>query len=196
MATTPNIVAVTPDTLDRALATLAAAFVADPVGRWIYHEARDYLENYSKLVRLFGSVSSEEGTFYADESFGGACVWLKVGSAPDGDAMAKHIEETVREEIREELFEVFEKMDTYHHQAEPCWYLPVIGADASRQGQGLGSALMKHALERVDEEGAQAYLESSNPANMTLYERHGFEVMGQIQVGSSPLIHPMIRQPR
>ena len=28
-----------------------------------------------------------------------------------------------------------------------------------------------------------AYLESSNPRNIPLYERHGFEALGEIQVG-------------
>ena len=42
----------------------------------------------------------------------------------------------------------------------------------------------------------RAYLESSNPKNMSLYERHGFESMGRIQIGDSPPAHPMIREPR
>ena len=41
-----------------------------------------------------------------------------------------------------------------------------------------------------------AYLESSNPANVPLYQRHGFEVLGEIQVGSSPPVFPMYRPPR
>jgi hypothetical protein len=36
----------------------------------------------------------------------------------------------------------------------------------------------------------------SNPANVPLYRRHGFEVIGEIQVGSSPTIFQMIRHPR
>ena len=55
---------------------------------------------------------------------------------------------------------------------------------------------MKHALEKVDLDGLPAYLESSNPRNMSLYKRYGFETMGQIKVGSVPPIHPMIRQAR
>ena len=31
-----------------------------------------------------------------------------------------------------------------------------------------------------------AYLWSSNPLNISLYKRHGFEIAGAIQVGSSP----------
>jgi hypothetical protein len=39
-------------------------------------------------------------------------------------------------------------------------------------------------------------LESSNPKNISLYLRHGFEVIGEIQVGSSPVVTPMIRNPQ
>jgi hypothetical protein len=41
-----------------------------------------------------------------------------------------------------------------------------------------------------------AYLESSNPKNVPLYERHGFEVMGCVQPGEFPGLYPMVRQPR
>jgi len=56
--------------------------------------------------------------------------------------------------------------------------------------------LMKTALERVDAEGLPAYLESSNARNVSLYERHGFEVIGEIQHGSSPSMLPMYRAAR
>ena len=55
--------------------------------------------------------------------------------------------------------------------------------------------MLKHALSIIDEKGLPAFLESSNPANISLYERHGFEVVGRIQVGSSPAVQPMPRAP-
>lgn len=45
----------------------------------------------------------------------------------------------------------------------------------------------------VAEHGAVAYLESSNPLNVPLYERFGFEVIAEIQTGDSPTIWPMLR---
>ena len=80
-----------------------------------------------------------------------------------------------------------------YHPREPHWYLPLVAADPNWIGQGLGSLLMKHALRRCDDEGAAAYLESSNPRNISFYERHGFEVIGKIQCGSSPVLTPMLR---
>jgi len=57
----------------------------------------------------------------------------------------------------------------------------------------MGAALMKHVLEVVDESGAVAYLESSNPRNMSLYQRFGFEPIARIEVRDCPVVHPMLR---
>ena len=102
---------------------------------------------------------------------------------------AEHVGGAVR------LLGTFEKMDEWHPE-ERHYYLPLVGVEPNAQGTGLGGALMRHATARCDEEGALAYLESSNPRNISLYERHGFEVMGEIRVGSAPLVTPMLRQPR
>lgn len=85
--------------------------------------------------------------------------------------------------------------DSYHPE-EPHWYLPLLGVDPLHHGKGLGSALMKHALAVCDQDNKFVYLESSNPKNIPLYERHGFEVLGTIQVSASPPIFPMLRKPR
>ena len=82
-----------------------------------------------------------------------------------------------------------------YHPEEPHWYLPLIGVDPLHQGRGYGSALMKHALQRCDQENKLAYLESSNPRNLSLYIRHGFEIIGTIRVADSPPMIPMLRKP-
>jgi hypothetical protein len=55
---------------------------------------------------------------------------------------------------------------------------------------------LQHRLDQCDREHLPAYLWSSNPLNTSLYERHGFDIAGTIQVGSSPSIFPMLRHPR
>jgi ribosomal protein S18 acetylase RimI-like enzyme len=109
--------------------------------------------------------------------------------------MVAIVESTVSQPTRGELYAVLEQMGTYH-PAEPHWYLPLIGVDPSCQGKGCGGSLLSFALERFDEEGRVAYLESTNPRNISLYKRHGFEALGEIQVGTSPTVVPMARQPR
>jgi hypothetical protein len=55
---------------------------------------------------------------------------------------------------------------------------------------------MKQALIPCDQDKKLAYLESTNPKNISLYEQYGFELLGTIQVGASPPIFPMLRKPR
>jgi len=79
---------------------------------------------------------------------------------------------------------------------EPYWYLPFIGVDPYRQNEGLGSILMRHAHVLFDREGTLAYLESTNPRNIPFYQRHGYRLLGTIQIGIGPPISPMLREPQ
>ncbi len=66
-------------------------------------------------------------------------------------------------------FSIIERQLTHCHGMackEPHWYLNFIGVDVSRQGKGLGAALIEPVLAIVDAAGCLAYLESSNPKNM------------------------------
>jgi len=54
---------------------------------------------------------------------------------------------------------------------------------------------MEHALSRCDRDKKLAYLKSSNPRNITLHQRHDFELLGTMRVGSSLPIFPVLRKP-
>jgi ribosomal protein S18 acetylase RimI-like enzyme len=110
---------------------------------------------------------------------------------PDQDALVAIVEGTVSPPTRSELYAVLEQMGSYH-PTEPHWYLPLIPLF---QSKGCGGALLRFALKRFDAEGRVAYLESTNPRNISLYKRHGFEELGEIQIGTSPTVVPMARQP-
>lgn len=64
------------------------------------------------------------------------------------------------------------------------------------KGKGIGATLMKHGTRLLDENGYLGYLESSNPKNISLYERHGFEIMDEIRIGTVPVVTPTIRERR
>lgn len=83
------------------------------------------------------------------------------------------------------------------HPTEPHWYLFTLGAAPERQGQGVGSALLRSMLDRIDEAGEPAFLESSKERNVPLYARFGFEVIHTLPSKSgSPPIWRMWREPR
>jgi ribosomal protein S18 acetylase RimI-like enzyme len=127
--------------------------------------------------------------------FCGAALWLPSGVHADHESLGKVFTTTAEPAHLGDLLGTFEQMGRWHPD-EPCWYLAMIGVEPNAQGRGLGGALLRQAVARCDEEGALAYLESSNPRNISLYERHGFEAMGEIRVGAGPLVTPMLRQPR
>lgn len=180
---------------DAAFASIVLAFTSDPAARWSWPRADDYLYNMPLLARAFSWKSFGLGTAFGIDGFAGVALWMPPGASSDEEALASLFERTTRASIHKDLAGVFEKMANFHPH-EPHWYLPLIGVDPARQGQRLGDKLMAHALARCDADRMPAYLESSNPRNIPFYQRHGFEALGKIQVGSSPTIVPMLRRPR
>lgn len=180
---------------DVVLRTVTLAFSADPVARWINPDLASYLEVMPKIVSAFvGNGFAAKSIFVAGDGEGVAA-WLPPEVGLDEERLGAVITEHVASPVREDLMSVFEQMGKFHPEG-PHWYLPCIGVDPRWQGQGIGSRLMAHALERCDAVGVAAYLESSNPRNIELYQRHGFEIVGTIQAGTSPSIVPMIREAR
>jgi GNAT superfamily N-acetyltransferase len=83
-----------------------------------------------------------------------------------------------------------------HHPREPHWYLMVIGTDPPMQGRGLGGAILRHRLSRIDALRVPAYLEASKPENVRIYRHFGFEQRAELQISGGPMIYPMWRPAR
>jgi ribosomal protein S18 acetylase RimI-like enzyme len=178
---------------DQSIATLLRAFNDDPMARWAYPES--YSTHFSRFMRLFGGAAFEHGTAYCSGDYAGVALWLPPGVQPQGEAIAALFQETLDERQQETIFDVLEQMDG-HRPAEDHWYLPLIGVEPALQGRGHGSALLEYMLVECDRSREPAYLESTNVANLPLYERHGFERIGEIQIGNAPPLWPMLRRPR
>jgi ribosomal protein S18 acetylase RimI-like enzyme len=178
-----------------ATSLLALAFGADPVARWTWPDPAQYLANFPAFVKAFGGKAFTHTGAYLADGHAAAALWLAPGVGPDEDTLSALLERTAPAALQRDIFALLEQMGRYH-PSEPHWYLPLIGVDPLRQNRGYGSALMKHALAACDRDGVPAYLESTNPKNVALYERHGFELLGTIEAGSSPPLFPMLRQAR
>ena len=146
-----------------------------------------------RFVRAFGGPGFACGGGYCTSDFVGAALWLPPGVHPDEERLDELMESTAAPAAQEAGPAIFKQMATYHPK-EPHWYLPLIGVDPAHQNKGHGDALMRYALERCDRDKLPAYLESTNPRNVSLYRRHGFEALGTIQAGTSPTLVPMLRR--
>jgi ribosomal protein S18 acetylase RimI-like enzyme len=195
MKTPPPVMTAAPADENSVVSTLVLAFSSDPAARWVYPGPGDYLTHFPKFVRAFGGNAFASGTAHFVDRVTGAALWLPPHVEPDQETLTDLLEQTAPDWIRDDLMAVFDQMGASHPPG-PHWYLPMIGVDAHVQSRGYGSALLKHTLAVCDRDKMPAYLESSNPRNIPLYERHRFKQVRTIQVGSSPPIVPMLRAPR
>jgi len=183
------------DEMPQTIASIVAAFLTDPIARFAWPSPHDHLRAMPLATQAFAGGSFAHGAAWVSADFCGAALWLPPGVHPDGEALERVFGESAKPEHLADLVATLEKMVQYHPD-EPHWYLPMIGVEPNAQGRGIGAALLRHALARCDDDGLPAYLESSNARNIPLYERHGFEVMGEIRMGAAPLVTPMLRRPR
>src|SRR5262245_42658594 len=188
MKTRPGlaITGVVPDEIELAIAIAVLAFTNDPVVRWKYPDPAQFLKLFPAFVRAFGGAAFKQRTARYAEPSRGVALWVPPGAELDHAA----IEATLPPGREAEIGAVLEKL-ARHHPQESHWYLPLIAVDPLHQGNGYGAALLEETLRRCDRDHVAAYLESTNPANIPLYQRHGFELQATVQAGSSPPLFPM-----
>ncbi|WNM58366.1 GNAT family N-acetyltransferase [Candidatus Nitrospira allomarina] len=180
---------------DRAIATLVTAFVSDPFIRWMFPDAKQYLHYFPLALKHFAGRAFDHETAYRSEDYKAVALWLPPGVGPDEEGVTTVMQEGVDPELQGDALALLEQAGASHPPV-PHWYLPAIGVEPMFQGQGYASALLAQGVEGSDGAHVAAYLEATNPANIPLYRRFGFKVVGEIQAGSSPRIFPMLRAAR
>jgi ribosomal protein S18 acetylase RimI-like enzyme len=184
--------------VEPVVASLARAFTDDPLMRFLVPDDR---HRTRRAGALFSSVLRYQhlghGACFTDEGRHGASMW-----APPGQwrmtlgQIARSTPGSIRA-LGTRMVAAVRVLTTVErlHPREEHWYLAVLGTDPDHQGKGIGSALMTPVLDRCDEQGVGAYLESSNPTNVPFYRRHGFEVTREIELPGGPTVYPMWRDP-
>ena len=181
-------------TREQAVASLTLAFSIDPGVRWMFGDVDRYLRGFADLVEVAASPAFGAGTVDTAEAGAAVAAWVPPGSETDDEAWGRLFATHVDPARLDDVF-TFGMQLGAHHPSEPHWYLAMLGTDPLRQGIGLGTALLRAGLERCDRDELPAYLESANPRNRALYERHGFEVLAEIQSADAPPVWPMLRRP-
>ncbi len=89
-------------------------------------------------------------------------------------------------------------MRTLHNRLapRPHLYLQALAVEPEDQGKGAGSTLLAHGLARADAAGLAVYLETDVPANLTLYERHGFALLEKDESIATLPIWSLVRPAR
>ena len=176
-----------------AVNTLLLAFSSDPFQRYLMPDSSIFLKNSALWFNNAASQSISIDGLLGTEDYSAVAAWFP----PDYIIEFKAIEETLKDlpdNSQKDIFKYFKEFE--ENRPKDAWYLEYLGVDPSKHSMGLGSLLLKKSLEKIDNLHQSAYLESSNPKNMTLYERHGFETVSKIQFGGGPPMHTMYREAR
>jgi len=187
----PEIITSDLKDLERIKGVLKLGFASDALIRWIFPDAANYLKSFDLWMQEFSKIAFENDLVYSEKNFAGASIWHPPGAKFDEDALAPTFD-AIPEERLETVAKFFEEFEKYH--PDDAWYLAFIAVDPSQQRKGIGSFLLKEALQMIDQRGDRAYLEASNEQNKALYERHGFVEIGKVQFEDSPPAFPMIRE--
>jgi ribosomal protein S18 acetylase RimI-like enzyme len=177
----------------RALALLTRAFESDPLARWAFPDDRSYRTYFPQFARGLGGRAFDVDTADCAAELSGIALWLPPGADSNETLLMGALEGGAEQGRLPALDSLMSQMAKAHPR-ERHWYLPLIGVDPVCQGEGIGSALLRHAIDRIDESDCPlAYLEASDPATVGFYRRVGFEPVGEIQAGDSPVMVPMVR---
>ncbi len=195
------------------VAVLAEAFHDDPVLAFVLGEGsaseapRGPSDRHGALLTAFlaNRVLGGRGLDHvlvadgADGRIGAAAIWLAPHGPDDPEpdlAMARAVNElALGEDVLAARIEALMPLFTAS-PTTPSWYLFLVGTLPSARGRGLASALITEVTDRCDAEGIGAHLESSDPANVPLYERHGFAVIAEVAIEGGPTVPVMWRDPR
>lgn len=185
MTTAIQTTRMTGDQATTAGEVLARAFYDDPLMNYLIPEP----ERRTKALPWFMTVAATFGNRYGEvETTSGAvegsAIWLLPGKThmPPLQMMrcgmyAAPWKLGFGNLMR--FMKTMEFVEKIHKEQAPedHWYLMVLGVEPQRQGQGIGSALMQPALAKADAAHLPAYLETQKEINVTLYRRHGFDVV-------------------
>ena len=190
-----------PDQIEAAAKTLAEAFWDDPlmlivapnenkraaVGPWFFSKSIAYGMRWGEV-----SCNDDASTVAIwfppgnTDITPGRMLRVGMGALP----FRAGISGTVR------FMRAISATEKFHKAVEgPHWYLMAIGTSPTRQGTGLGSALLELGTSQADATGIPCYLETATESNVAYYSKRGFEVTGQAKVLGFTL-YGMVREPK
>jgi ribosomal protein S18 acetylase RimI-like enzyme len=183
---------------------LARAFYEDPQSVYFYPD----LAERSKRLRYAFEFTVRYGVLYGEvhatsENLEGIAVWVR------SEAAEKTLPRLIRcrglSTIVKVGWDVYrrqqpieEYIDMMHKRCAPFrhWYLDPLGVEPRHQGKGYGSRLMREMMKRVDGEGLPIYLYTTREPNVRMYERYGFNVVGEGELPGTGIPHwSMVREP-
>jgi GNAT superfamily N-acetyltransferase len=202
---TTDIARVREDQIDIAAGVLARAFQLDPPMLYICPDPASRARVLPSMMKAFVTYATMFGEpLTISEKPEAVALWLPLDDliedpARDRRAGIDRMHAMLDAETLTRFMHIVRTVERFHRRTAigKHLYLSTLGVEPSRQGQGLGSALIRSMLERADAEGLPCYLETCQPRNIPLYQKHGFKIMiEEVEPNSGVRGWGFLREPR
>ena len=180
-------------------ACLASAFHDDPLwGHWTFPDEPSRARDLLPLMKLMVELVLDEG--WTDMTVAGetVTVWTLPGQrygTPEQEPQLATVLAELFGARAGEIHALLDQLDE-HIPAGRFYHLEWWATHRAHAGRGLGTALLRENLARVDAEHQPVYLESSNPVNLARYEALGFRQVDEFAPPEGPTITTMWREAR
>ena len=175
-----------PEDVVGAAQVLKSAFEEDPVMR-TFLPGEIYDKHAEALYRKTVAIQAEMGLSYVLETDGIKAVAL--WEPPDGLPMSSLLPKlgrwlfwswsTLGFKTTFRFLRFYLILDSQRQTHAPKAYC-LTDLGTSLQGHGLGSKIIKPMLDRADTEKVPCFLASSNPKNISFYQRHGYDIVTEL----------------
>lgn len=185
-----------PSEAEPIVEVIAEAFLHDPTWSWAFPDPG--------VRRRWWSICVDEALRYPwvlrAERYDAVSVWIPPGGTEFSAEAEARVPALLHELVGARAAEVGELLNRFgaaHPRHAPHYYLSLLATADAQRGRGLGMALLRENLARIDLERGHAYLESSNPSNNARYASLGFTPVGSFQApGGGPTVTGMWREAR
>jgi GNAT superfamily N-acetyltransferase len=172
-----EIVQATPERLPALASVLGRAFVVEPMMRWPLGESDDHEARLVRAFEMFMEDPIRLGLVWEAGAAMGALISIPAGQMDAVDAGNLAMRNVYERDDGARRFDSFWEWVGSRHPDEPLALLDSVAVEPAAQGRGIGSALLRFGLEQARVAGHGAWIETGNPRNVPLYQRHGFRVV-------------------
>lgn len=184
--------------IPRVVEILADSFYSDPTWSWAFPDPELRLAQLTRWWDLYlQGARVQDDTVWISENLESASVWFPPNASeftPEQETLVEPLFiELVGEEQAARIMQLMQGFEEMRPSDAPHYYLSLLGTHANHRGRGIGFSLLADNLAWVDSKKMPAYLEASNPANVALYQRYGFEQVGEFTITRGPTLTTMWR---
>ncbi len=186
-----------------AVASLAAAFAAYPLFPQLCPDARRQPRVIAGFCRLLFRISVRAGGVFATADRSAVACALPPGSEwPSEWAYVRSGALPLLWQLGfrngywfAQLGPAFDAARRKHLRDRPHWYLHLLGVRPEMQGKGLSRAVMQPIFAAADKNHVPVYLETLPEANVAIYRKMGFDLLGRSELPGGLPNWEMVREP-